>query len=467
MTGRRVLAILLAVPALVLALHVAVGRYSRIAPPGLTAPAPKVVRSGAVRRAGAASVRRVGNLLEVRLAGTPESIGSAHAALLHDEMVRTEGVVWRLLDERVRNPIARAALLDVGQFAYRGLAASMDAAQRRELAAGAAAFTPDPFHDRFDTFQRFVYLASLYDISLGYEHSPLVGCTTFTFSGAAAASSPILARAFDFDIEEFDRDKAVFLVRQDGKIPFASVAWPGLVGVVSGMNREGLAAVVHGARAGPVHTSGEIVIHELRRLLSDARTTDEAVRLLAQTDPLVSHIVILNDAEGRAVVVERVPGAKPFARPLPDRATVTNHLEGPFAADPKNQRVRAESSTLARRARGDELLSSLDHAATAEDAVRLLRDRRGPRGAALPLGDRQAVDALIATHAVVMETRARKLWVSEWPHSLGRFLAFDLLALLGPGDAPLEEAPETIPADPLLTDEEYGRWSATRRAERR
>ena len=31
----------------------------------------------------------------------------------------------------------------------------------------------------------------------------------------------------------FDRRKALFLVRETGKIPFASVAWPGLVGVVS------------------------------------------------------------------------------------------------------------------------------------------------------------------------------------------------------------------------------------------
>ena len=37
----------------------------------------------------------------------------------------------------------------------------------------------------FATFQRFVYLNALYDISLSFEGSPLIGCTTFTFDHEA------------------------------------------------------------------------------------------------------------------------------------------------------------------------------------------------------------------------------------------------------------------------------------------
>jgi hypothetical protein len=459
MRAWRAIVTALALPLVVLAAHLALHVYCRMPPPVVRLAAPPTTTQGDVRRAGASWVRRVGGLLEVRLVGTPAAIGEAHSLLLHDEMVETESVVWRLLDEKVPNRAARYLLLDAGQLAYRGLAASMDDARRVELGASAAAFQPDPFQDRFGTFQRFVYLASLYDISLGYEHSPLVGCTTFTFSGAAAARSPLLARAFDFDVDDvFDKRKAIFLVSEDGKIPFASVAWPGLVGVVSGMNRDGLAVVVHGARAGPTHTTGEIVVHELRRLLSQASSTDEAIALIGKTDPLVSHIVIVNDSIGHAVAIERVPGAAPYARQLPDRAAVTNHLEGPFAKDPKNERVRQVSSTLPRRERGDELVAALDHPATADDAVRLLRDRKGPSGASLPLGDRRAIDALIATHAVVMETASRRLWVSEAPHSLGRFVAFDLRALLDPAASPTtaEDHP-AIAADPLLDSGAYAK----------
>lgn len=464
MIRRRAAALLVLLPILVVGLHLAVRAASRIPAPEVRIPAVHAGGSARVRRAGRASSRTVGNILEVRLSGTPEEIGATHAVLLHDEMVETEGVVWRLLDEKVTSRAARWLLLDIGQIAYRNVAGAMSDERRRELAASASAFRPDPFADRFDTFQRFVYLSALYDISLAYERSPLVGCTTLTFSGAAASDSPILARAFDFEVDDiFDERKALFLVSEDGKIPFASVAWPGLIGVVSGMNREGLAAVVHGARAGPTRTTGEPVVHELRRLLSRARTTEEAIRALAETEPLVSHIVALSDADGHAVAVERIPGAPPFVRPLGDRGVVTNHLEGPFALDPKNQRVREVSSTLARRARGDELVVGLARPATPADAVRLLRDRAAAGGAPLPLGDRRAVDALIATHAVVMETRARRLWVSEAPHTLGRFVSWDLIAALDPAlDPETDVAHAEIAADPMLASGQYARHRAAR-----
>jgi hypothetical protein len=438
--------------------HFAVQKASRVEAPKVELPALSLSRSPGVARAGRSFVRRTGKILEVFLRGTPAELGRAHALLLYDDMVETERVVWRLLDDKVPSRFARLVLLDTGQFAYRHVADWMPEPRRIELAAAAASFAPDPFENRFSTFQRFVYLTALYDISLAYERSPLVGCTTFTFSGEAADGSPLLARAFDFDVDDiFDDRKAVFLVEEDGMIPFASVAWPGLVGVVSGMNREGVAAVVHGARGGPTRTTGEPVVHELRRLLSTARTTSEAVVALGKSDPLVSHIVVISDAGGHAVAVERIPGATSFVRELGQRASVTNHLEGPFSNDPKNLRVREISSTLARRARGDELVRGVGGPATAVDAVRLLRDRMGAGGKPLSLGDRKAIDALIATHAVVMETATRRLWVSESPHSLGRFVAFDIDKLFAqnPDDPPQPHA--EIPADPLLDSDEYKR----------
>jgi hypothetical protein len=458
MKWRRMALGIAILPLVVVLAHFGVHATSRIPAPSVKVPALAVRQTVGVKRAGHSWVRHVGKLLEVHLTGKPEDIGTAHSLLLHDEMVETESVVWKLLDAKVTNPAARALLLDVGQFAYRNVASSLSDPVRREIAAGAAAFRPDPFSDRFDTFQRFVYLAALYDISLGYERSPLLGCTTFAFSRSGAAGSPLLARAFDFDVDDvFDEKKAVYFVTRDGTIPFASVAWPGLVGVVSGMNREGLAVVVHGARAGPTRTVGEAVVHELRRLLETSRTTEEALKAIDTTDPLVSHIVVMTDRDGNAVAVERIPGEKSYVRRLADRDVVTNHLEGPKRDDPRNLRVRETSSTLPRRERGDELVHASTPPLTASDAVAILRDRAGSDGKPLPLGDRRAIDALIATHGVVMETAAQRLWVSESPHLLGRFVAFDLnYAFADDGSA----APthEVVLPDALLTDGTYAQW---------
>ncbi len=445
--------------------HVAVGHAARLAVPSAHVPDTQLTTSGqGIRHFGAAYARRVGGILQVGLSGTPELIGYGHARLLYPEMVENEGILLGRFQAQVPLKLARSLLLDLAQLRYRGVDQQMSAERLREIAAGARGFQPDPYAELFPTFQRFVYLNALYDISLSFEGSPLIGCTTFTFDhGATADGSGLLARAFDFEVDEiFDRRKALFLVKEDGKIPFASVAWPGLVGVVSGMNLEGVAVVVHGGRARDPQASGEPVVHALRRVLSEARDSSEAARLLGERAPMVSHIVIVTDARGESLVIERAPGEKDSVRRLSSRAATTNHFESALGRDPKNLRVREQTSTLPRRARGDRLLADLaeGQAITPAIAAKLLRDRDAPDGPALPLGDRRAINALIATHGVIMQTGARTLWVSEAPHLLGEFRAFDLRRLLA-ADYDVEAdtvALETLPADELLTSGKYVAW---------
>ena len=453
------LCVLLLIPP---ASHLGIRWTARLTPPAINLPSAEVTTPApGVRRFERSYAFTRGKLLVVRLEGSPEQIGFAHARMMYREMVENEGIMLRRFDEQVPSRLARLLLLDLAQLRYRNVDRDMSPERLREIAAGARGFQPDPYRDVFDTYQRFVYLNALYDIALSFEHSPLIGCTTFTLRGDAVnGGHTLLARAFDFEVDEvFDRQKAVFLVREDGKIPFASVAWPGLVGVVSGMNAEGLAVVVHGARGGEAKNTGEPVVHALRRVLGKAKTLDEAVAMLGERDPMVSHIVIATDRSGRSATIERVPGAPLHFYRHDKRAVTTNHFEGPASDDPKNSAVRAKTSTLARHQRGTQLLARLPRHATVADAVALLRDRRGVNDAPIELGDRRAIDALIATHGVVMDTTARTLWVSESPHLLGRFVAFELPRLLAPDFDPLKDDLPlyTIPEDALLTSGEYDR----------
>jgi hypothetical protein len=331
----------------------------------------------------------------------------------------------------------------------------MSDARRREIAATALSFSPDPFAARIPTYQRMVYLHSLYDVSLSFEHSPLIGCSSFALTGDAAdAGHTMLARTFDFEAgRAFDEHKAVFLVHETDRIPYASVSWPGLIGAVTGMNGAGVALVVHGGRAGEPRSAGEPLVHTMREVLGRARSTDDAVEILRRRDPMVSHIVMLADASGAVAVVERAPGEPPQVRRGAGRTGLTNHFEGLWANDPANVQVKRETSTIARRARLDELLSRLPPRATVDDAIAVLRDKRGTGDVPLPTGDRRAIDALIATHAVVMDATARVMWVSEGPHLLGRFIRFDIGRLLAPGYDPKSEHDviATNP-DPLLSE---------------
>ncbi len=435
---------------------------TRMLPPDVAPVAGELETHGDVRRFGPAYATKRGNILEVRLSGTPEEIGHQHARLLYDEMIASEGQLYTTLEQLVPIAPLRWLIFDVARVLHHGADSTMSAERLREIASQARAFSPDPFEGHFPTYQRFVYLNSLYDIALGFEHSPLLGCTSFVAKGEASAGGhTILARNFDFEAGSvYDEKKVVFLVHEKGKIPFASVAWPGLVGVLSGMNARGLSVVVHGGRARETRTDGEPVVHTTRALLAEAATVDEAVALLEQRKAMVSHILLIADATGAAAAVERAPGEPPHVRRIEgDILPLTNHFEGPFASDPKNQRVRDATSTLPRRARLDELLAGRDAPFDPARAVGVLRDRRGAGGEELPLGHRSALDAVIATHAVVMDSTDKTLWVSEGPHLMGRFVRFDLSVLLDPAYEPASgEALVTLPADPALESGEYGKW---------
>jgi isopenicillin-N N-acyltransferase-like protein len=166
------------------------------------------------------------------------------------------------------------------------------------------------------------------------------------------------------------------------------------------------------------------------------------------------------DASGKFAVVERAPGAPAFVRdawPDPDRVGVTNHFEGPLADDPKNIAVREHTTTLPRRARLDEMLAAVGpRAGTTPGVIGMLRDHQCAHGEACPLGDRRAIDALIATHGIVADLSDRTLWVSAGPHLSGAFVRFDLRAVFAPGHDPdAEEPAQVYPADAILSDGRY------------
>lgn len=421
--------------------HAVIRLATRIPSPAVALPLPSALdpRDGVTVRSG---------LRIATLAGSPEAIGAANGRLMYQGMVETESQLWGDFKTHVPWWFVRAGIEDYALVRYRHVDRGVPPDRLRELAAQAAAFDPDPFASQMPTYQRFLFLHALYDIALPLEHSPVIGCSSFAFRAPAERGGhEIVARAFDFEAGEvFDRGKVVYLVHEDGAVPFASVAWPGLVGVVTGMNAEGVFVAVHGGRAGVPTSDGMPVAFSLREVLERAHDTDEAVAILSAQHPMVSHIVFVADARGSVAVVERAPGVPAFARRSDGTGWVANAFEGPLASDPKNLRVLATTTSAARDARLRELLGpgGPSHE-TVEDALAMLRDHRCAGGISCAPGDRREIDAFIATHGVVADTTARVLYVSVGPHLSGRFVGIDLLS----PDVP--PTPATLPEDATLT----------------
>ncbi len=450
---RRKVAWVLGLGSALPAAHLGLILATRIQPPPVEVPREAQGRSWSRVQAG---------LREVYLEGSPEQIGAGNARLLRQQMVEDEGALWSDFEQYVPWWLARVGIADFSRLRYRHLDEGIPDARRRELASQSLAFTPDPFSSRMPTYQRMLFLHALYDIALPLEHSPLIGCTSFAFSGADGHE--LVGRAFDFDAgETFDRDKVVYLVREDGAVPFASVAWPGFIGVVTGMNAEGVVLVVHGARGGEPSAEGMPVAFSLRETLAHAHTADEAVGLLRAQRVMVSHIVFVADGDGNVDIVERAPGREAYVHAGHERLWVTNTLEGPLATDPKNLRVRETTGSDDRAARVAELFTEPAPARDVRGALAMLREHGCAGGVACDLGDRRAIDGLIATHGIVADATARVLWVGAGPHLSGAFVKVDLTSIFAPDHDPERDPPpETLAEDPILHDGRYDGVMATR-----
>ncbi len=445
-----------------IAAHFTIVKATHIEPPKIDLPQETMVEKNGVRFVGPSYAMERAGVREAYLEGTPEELGERDARLLGDRMNADETSLWKTFEHFVPLSVLRTLIIDISRVQYRHIEDNVPAPRRRELAAAASAMQPDPNASHMPTYERVVFLHSVYDISLSFEHSPLIGCSAFALGPSATKDGHVIVgRAFDMEIGDvFDTDKVVYFVRENGRIPYASVAWPGLTGVLTGMNSEGVTILVNGARAAAPKTTGLPVVFSLRETLQSAHDTDEAVAVLSKQDVMVSHIVFVADAKGKFAVVERAPGHPAFVRRNfsdPERVGVTNHFEGDLKDDPKNISVRDHTSTLARRARLDEMLSTVAPAsADVTSALSMLRDHACAHGESCSLGDRRSIDALIATHGVIADATDRVLWVSKGPHLSGAFVKFDLKETFAPNHDPLSEgAPETIGEDPILSDGRY------------
>jgi hypothetical protein len=381
-------------------------------------------------QASAGALARADGIWQLTLRGEPAALGAEQARLLRVPMNRIDHALERSFVEHVRLAPARWLLRNLARARMRRIEAQIPAARRRELAAEALAYAPyDPLAAELPTYQRLVTYHALYDLALGFERSPLAGCSAFAVSGAASQDGHLLiGRNFDLDEDAFDRDKVVARVLEDGKIPFLSVGWPGMTGVVTGLNAAHIFVSVNGARAGEPHATGVPLPFVLRAVLEQARSLDQAVAIALALPVMVPHILLIGDGtSGETVVLERAPDYAEARRSGPGVVIVSNHFRARgLRDDPRNREIERTTSTLARAERLAELLPParppLDHGA----AIAILRDHATPGGVALPARDRRAIDAAIATHSVVADVTTGVLYVAQGPHTEGHYVAFTL-----------------------------------------
>jgi tetratricopeptide (TPR) repeat protein len=449
-------------------------RATRIEPPRVAdevrraAELPVEVR-GARAYVGKSWMSRERGVWEEHLEGEPYALGYAQARLGARLLREQEDFMFSEMHTYVPSSIARWLIRAGVRLRYRHLGDFIPESRKLEM-AGLAAGSIDRHGDFLPAYHRIVFYHALHDITQGLEHSPLLGCSAFAAAGAATTNGHlIIGRNFDFEGPEiFDREKSVLLVKPAGKIPFASVAWVGMSGVVTGMNAAGIFVSINAARTDDKGGEGMPVEILVREILENARSLDEAIALVKKTPVMVPDFYLVGDGKsGESAVIERSP-TRIEVRRSRELTVLTNHALSPnFERDAENDRLKRYLTSGARFRRLDELTHKMHGQIDPRRALDILRDKRAAGGEALGLGNRNALDAIIATHSVIADATNLILWVGEGPHLLGKYRAFDLRKeLLGEERA----APADLPEDAIAQSDEYraylGAMASLKAAER-
>jgi predicted choloylglycine hydrolase len=246
----------------------------------------------------------------VEVAGNGTQIGVAYGNQLREPMHELfSKYLMRWIDSDAKRVIAMAAA--------RGFARHIEPHHRDEITALAETTGFQPVE---------VMLAQCF-----LDLSPMTACSSVSLGGDAFADGvPRLARNLDFpSLNVADKHSVVLVYRPAGRYAFASVGWPGMVGVLSGMNEHGLVLVnMEVDRAGGMPRAMPYCLL-YRTLLEKCRDVDEAVKLLETTPRQTPNNLMLMDAGGQRAVVEITPEKIIVRRGQPGRALVsTNHHRG-------------------------------------------------------------------------------------------------------------------------------------------
>jgi tetratricopeptide (TPR) repeat protein len=324
---------------------------------------------------------------------------------------------------------------------------------------GIAEGCPDPFPQLGPRYHRILNYHAAHDISHWVHDRPVVGCTAFAAGpGATRDGHLLVGRNFDFEAGRvFDRNKIIGCYRPSRGRAFLSVVWPGMAGAITGLNEDRIFCSINGAHSESKDNIGTPVSLVVRQVLQYAGSVEEAVGIIRDARVFVSDSYLVADGKtGEAVVVEKSPARVEVRRILEDILLQSNHFEcGGFDDDEGNREYQRIGTSVPRHRRLAELVQRHRGALDVPTAVAILRDRQGLGDKRLALGNRRAINPMIATHSVVADVTTGILWVSRGPHQLG---AYDAYAIEDFGD-PI--APP-IPADPVLASGRYDRLRQAR-----
>ncbi|MGO3181403.1 MAG: C45 family autoproteolytic acyltransferase/hydrolase [Aequorivita sp.] len=411
---------------------------------------------------------------ELYVEGNPLQIGKLTGSLSQDFVQKQEALFFNMVEEYVPSKFQQYFLRKFLAWYTRKMYLHIPEEYKTEL-YGLSQFSSSNFSEIGDPYSRLLYLHGAHDIGHALQDLMLVGCSSFAVWGDKTVDGELLiGRNFDFYIgDEFAEDKIIAFVNPTEGHKFMSVSWGGMIGVVSGMNDQGLTVTINAGKSEIPKVAKTPISIVTREILQYAATIEEAIAIAKKREVFVSEAIFVGSArDNKAAIIEVSPdNFGVYDVENTDELICSNHFQSEaFKNDIRNLKSIAESHSQYRFDRMEELISKDDKLDVA-DAVSILRNKKGLDNKEIGYGNERALNQLLAHHGIVFKPESRKVWVSSNPYQLGEFVEYDLDEIFNnregnPSITTLSSPKGNIPEDPFVHSKEYADYEAYRILER-
>lgn len=376
-------------------------------------------------------------LWETKISGSPIERGATYGVLSKELLKYQEDVFVKQIHKIVSSEWWVECLHKLIIIFDRNMAKHIPEEYREEIYAMSLSCT-DEYNSYGLPYVRQLNYHAAHDIGHTMQKYMLVGCSSFAVWGDESETKELLiGRNFDFYVgDDFAKNKVVLFVEPTSGYRFASISWPGMMGVLSGMNEKGLTVTIN-ASNGAIPISSAMPISLLaRQILQYASTIEEAYCIAQQFDTFVSESLLIGSAiDGYAAIIEKTPDKIALYKSSTSRIICTNHYQSEiFCSDEYNRENIATSDSPYRYSRLSELMTQHSPICPG-DAVDILRDRYGIGNIDIGLSNEKSINQFIAHHSVVFQPQELRFWVSSAPWQLGEYVCYDLDDVFAPDSA--------------------------------
>lgn len=401
-------------------------------------------------------------LWEMYLEGNAYQRGALMGELATSLMDKQEAVFMDKIEELVPSRSQQNFLKKFLTWYNRKIYKNITEEYKAEI-YGVSQYMSDDYNDFAPPYLRALYLHSAHDIGHALSDLALVGCTSFAVWDEKSEDGTLLiGRNFDFYAgDDFAEEKLVSFIKPNRGFKYMSVSWAGFIGVVSGMNDQGLTVTINAGKSKIPLVAKTPISIVTREILQYASNIEEAIAIAKKRKVFVSESIMVGSAKDhKAVLIEVSPkNFGVYEVHNSNQLICSNHFQSEaYKNDRRNKKAIEESHSRYRYQRMQELLE-VENSIDVKGAVDILRNKDGLKDVALGNGNEKAINQMLAHHGIVFKPEELKVWVSSNPYQMGEFVAYDLDDVFNKyakGTTISTSSPQlNIAADPFIKTKEF------------